>query len=330
MNTNILNLTDEEYFTNPFKTEDDIVSKLSVQNFEGVTIGSPRFININEKQSLPVIACERRTFENIANSPFDESAVLVAVSLESGTVYANNAEQSPDNMIPIEPAPGEKSDIPQGTAAQMHDIDAKERLDIPWRESNLLLYLLIGNLRSNKTISTLVSDEISDPEEASAKEFQTLADQKRPSVTYPPNNPYPAYSVSEFSPPLPKGKGIFLTTEKKYSVRKGGPLVIHASYSIPVYEHEMMTEAQNTSADIKALVPMAILVSGTKQNFVGCYNIHVPCSSLTENEEGKTGSGYFSVDLIERQAIPATTQNYTIQVISRDVISEIVECEIVE
>ena len=78
---------------------------------------------------------------------------------------------------------------------------------------------------------------------------------------------------------IPQRTGLLLWSKDKHDVDDNEPVVVHGSFLLPVYSHDI-TRAESASRQIVADIPIAFLVSGSQQGYIGCIRLQIPAKEM--------------------------------------------------
>src|SRR6266550_327860 len=97
MNTGPLRLQHPEFWSDPYKTQDEVYQRLCEEDFIGTMIDAPDQVNIEEQRTLPVIGCRSASMWQAQRANFSRFALITALQTKTGRLLANRA-QMPRNF----------------------------------------------------------------------------------------------------------------------------------------------------------------------------------------------------------------------------------------
>ena len=159
---NVLNLSEADYFGEAAdfgKLEKGLLRS----GFEGLAINAPGVVDL-AKGRLPVVMAICETTRRQWEVYLDKNLVMVAVSMDSGEVYAGPALAPPEKEPEAErfsrqpPEPKEKP--PYTRSAKIVMLQARDRLDMPWKPGRYALALV-----NYDRVSNVVEAELKGPGE---------------------------------------------------------------------------------------------------------------------------------------------------------------------
>ncbi|KMQ50140.1 hypothetical protein CHISP_2910 [Chitinispirillum alkaliphilum] len=329
MERDYIKLSDNQFFSNPLVDRNKIDRAMFFDDFTGIVIGSPYMVNIERRSSLPLVSFNRRSFDDNAKFSSRRFSVVVTIDLDRGFLYWNMMEYLPDNVI-LFPMPDDlKSEAPsrpKGSSTQVHSIDLRERLGVEWQPSNLLTTVFLYDQYSNRQLTTLFTKD--QPDSESISEFATNELSQLMDVS--PSDVIPVTPKEENPLPEPSEKGLVITTDEKFYLNKNEPLIISGSFLIPVFPHERTTP-ENGESPISAVIPLALIISGSVDGCLGVFQLHVPViETIMESEDKSIASGFFRISLSDHINISLSEQSYTIFAMSRQFLSEPLTIEVIE
>lgn len=162
----VFGLTAEEFYSDPLKTENETIEKLEEEDFRGIAIGGPLFVNVEERSSFPLVIAHMRSFEEISRLQFDHHAILVARNLDTWALACAPVVDLPDNIVEEEPPPSD-APLPEGHSSEVLRIDARERLELSWSPGRYVVSVILWDSRSNALPTLLGTGELKTPEKIS-------------------------------------------------------------------------------------------------------------------------------------------------------------------
>jgi hypothetical protein len=292
-----LQMADQAFWGKPLEERAQIESDLAAEEKDALVLDAPRKVAIDVRNSLPLVLVRVAHFALAAGVPIQKFGILVAADAEGGVVRAGRAIEPPDRRT-REPEPGEGS----GMAAEALLIDVRERLDLPWRRSQLAISLILREQISDEMRVALDLTPGAYRDEAVEKKRQKdLLDAPLPAISPAPSPtaPVPAYRKVEGAPEIPDKPGLALASERVVKLHSAGPLVVKGAYRVKVPPHLFVSgdRAEAVKLDPKpaALVPITLVITATVAPAPYTLNLVVP----SWDADPKTGiaAGTFAIDL---------------------------------
>jgi hypothetical protein len=323
-----LRLTDEDYWTNPFKTRVEIETELLDEERAALVVGAPSTISLQNRDTFPLLVLRTDTLDAMSRLPFRRNAVVVAVELENNTTYADMAISTDI----VEPAPYEGPPL-QGMGGEGYLIDVRKRLELPWKRGSYLVSLILRDQMSNRVRVELKKGGYQDP---AVDEFleQTKHVPEPLSVWPPEGSPpadaqgnddiaeaLPSYREHEKSPPIPSTPGIALVADRVVPMGAGMRCVLRGSFRLTAKARHVVDPSTvpdgATPPTFTAIVPVTLLLTGSDRAAPYLFPLRLPTfDSVPRDGNNHEVTGFFSVDLCELGEIAAMEQTYFIYAFS--------------
>lgn len=343
-----LGLSDEEFWTQPFKTKSDIEKRLMQKKTEALVVGAPEKVLINAHKTFPVVALRVAFLKNTALKDFRKTAIITAVELSTNRVYAGMAlRQDVDSP----PADGE---MPEGwMGGEGYSIDLRDRLQLPWKPGEYIVTLLMLDQASKRLRTRLVDTSgYEDPEVA--RFIEEHRKKTGVSSVWPePGDPLPSYKREKGSPPVPServkfkadeeepeideeeiesGKkrerkpGIAISVARVSVIEDNAQCVLSGSFRIPLKEYEIKTPdsaPKSAKPSPTAIVPISLVLTGTGKTTPTVLRLMVPSfEPIDKTIRGPVmATGHFTLDLCKLTPAVTTPQTLFIYAFSGEVMS---------
>jgi len=322
MARDFLKLDDQQYYLDPAVKERSVLEALKKDDYLGVYIGAPQKVDISSRDRIPLVVAERRAFKDIMVSPFDKFAVAVAVDIDRGTVFDGLVVQLPEGIEPLVPDVDSDAEeqrsfaVPEGWSSQMHVVDLVEIAGVPMCPAKIMVTVFLGHTRSNRSRINLVGNKMSRKEDNSAG-FRTEKGCRDIGLSaVGVNHP----KIADYPYPLGSEQGISLVCSERYSLAEQA-VVVHGAFSMPIYKEHKPVYAPNPEQGLA--VPVALLVFGSKQGYLGCLRLVVyNVDEIADRAESGMVRGYFSINLSEHFSLGSDEQQYTLYALSRQFVSQ--------
>src|SRR6266446_6133162 len=296
MNTGPLGLQEAEFWSDPYKTRDEVYQRLSEEDFIGLVVDAPAQVNIEEHQTLPVIGCRSAAVWQARRANFSRFGLITALQPKTGRLLADRA-QTP--RIFSETIPADDSDPGEGVIMSLFDLDLRERLPkLPWEPGTYLLTVILQDQVSNRLLVNLVSSQ--------PRVSDRLAEVQDSTISPPPDDPLPSYRSEKDSLPLPKAMGISLNLETRVVLRPQTKCVLRGSYRLPLrLQHLLGMQTQDSppeaeEQEVAAIIPLTLLLTGSESPGPFLISMRVPCyDRLASDSLVAEVTGVFAIDLFE-------------------------------
>jgi hypothetical protein len=307
---------------------DDIPGQVSGQFLDrrdaGVAIGAPARVPIALRKTLPVVTvrfCETREDWAV---PFDRHALLTAINLDENRVHAGYAGDQEAELPDVDPA-----EAPTGRSSSAGSLDARERLDLPWRAGTYLLTLILREQVSNRVRVELGETAQAFEDEEVAK-FLAAKQAKLapPAVSPPPGELFPTYQKRDDSPPIPDKLGIKLVADRVVVLRPDASCVLRGAFRLAPRPREVVKPAPSpgpaapqAGPQATAIIGITLLITGAKIPVASLLRLNVPSyDPIPAGAETAPVTGYFTLDLIALGALGKTPQTSFIYAFSGEVL----------
>ena len=339
--THPLRLTDDQFWTDPASTKDEIISELMSARSSALLIDLPSYVPLESRSTLPLAGVWVRTLQERLQIDLESSGLGVAVELDSndfrvGAPFATgkNRPRTP----PPERPPG------RGFAGAFLEAELRDKLNLPWERSRWCVWLLLRERVSNPSAVELGPSmhAYQDPEVAAylAKRRAAAALEPAPAV-WPPlprlpgaigralgggPDPYPNYRQSPQSPPLPDTVGIALKLDRVVEPPPDRRAVLRGSFRLPVTERERVLFDPQTGVpqDVgvpgaTAVVKIHLVATGAERVGPFVFGLRVPTYDALPVDGPAEATGFFNLDLFGLEAMPVRPGSYFFHAFSRDV-----------
>lgn len=326
-----LGLSDEEFWTDPFKTRDDIEDKLLDEESEGFILDAPTHVPLAERDTFPVVLLRVSSLQNMRELVFRRCGLVVAIDITNNYTYANKAIQPRPNEPRPRP-PSSAGPPPQGFGGEAFCIDIRKSLDLPWKPREYIVTVILRDQVSNQVLVKLVDtgSGYQDPEVASFIEEHRK--KTGPPPMWPePGDPLPGYEKQPSSPAIPEEPGVVLSVERVTIIKEGISCVLHGSFRLPVESAQIVQPSpqQSTAGESEqskpvpsAIVPITLVLTGSVVATPFIWRLMVPSfDPISEKEETKEVTGYFAIDLCTLGTLTGLHQTYFIYAFSREVMT---------
>jgi hypothetical protein len=305
-------IEDGAFWTDPLARRDALETQLD-QAAEQVVFDAPAEVRLDERRAtLPIPVLRGAPNAPQFHVDFFHTAVLVATSRRTRRSFA--ATLQPVLTEEFRRVSGAAPREPEGWYTEALVVDARERLDLPWGEPDTLwlTLLLRDRVLGRTTVRLTERVDYLDPE---AERFLEAERQRsRPLPIWPRSGPVlPSWDRQERSPVVPPQPGLAITVERVVPSREPEQCVLWGSYRIPIEPRDRVVGPgfETLSRQATAIVPIALLVIGSKRAVPTLWHLAVPClNPLAEHEGDLMAHGHFTLDLQQLANFCLVPQTY--------------------
>lgn len=322
-------LDDAEMWSNPLRTESDVDRRLHRAGFTGLVIDGPTAVDLATRETLPLLVYHADTLRALAACSFPAEAVLVGIRLEDHLTLARPAVYR-DELEPKLPDVDARPP-PDGTGSQLHVLEARERLELPWSPATWQLCVLLRDRRSDEVRVRLHfgDDEptSSSPADGGDSRSDTLlgvtlshvATTVVPPPWPTPRVPFPFYGERPDSPEPPAEPGIVLSVPRVTLLEDDARCVLQGAFRlVPLRAERLPTKMglggtfMGTGAsEPTAIMSVTLVLVAVDRPGVYVVGLRVPsyrpCNPF---DPAPKLTGHFAIDLLELEGVPHVPQTY--------------------
>jgi hypothetical protein len=171
-----LNLPDEAFFAGT--TDSKLEAALLDSRFVGVALRAPKGVDLGSQTKLPLLVASRFDGARDCDFPLSELGWLVGVEMASGDVRIAPAFGSGKKQAPEERGARPSRDELGSYGAQVTLLDARARLDLPWRPGCWAFTLIYFDWVSNTVASRLTkADDTADKRDVACAQLSSTTKQ---------------------------------------------------------------------------------------------------------------------------------------------------------
>lgn len=303
MSPRALQLDDAAFWSDPRATRDAVEGQLEAAEFHGLLLDGPAVVPLPDRQTLPLAGWYGLSGRVLELGGPGQRLVILGGSLDTGEVRAGLAfggagtastrRETPD-------PPGSRPDPDAVFTLSMFDLDARARLDLPWRPGTWSFRVLLRDLASD-----LVRVKLEGPAPAT-----TPATAATPAPPWPPATANAArWRDVEDAPAIPGRPGLALSADRALVPGEpGARWRVRVAWRLAVRPQERVPRGDDAppfvDPEADAVVPLTLVVVGTVMPGPWVVPLRVPCYAL----EGDQGTGVLEVDLLKLGApkVPQT------------------------
>jgi hypothetical protein len=253
-----LKLSNQDFWFDPFRTEDEVLHGLAAEGFLGLVLDGPRVVDVTRMTSLPIQGVRaQKAFDGLALPGFSQSSLVVAVRLDRGRAQVAGVTDRSAARAP------NRADLQPGDARtfESYRLNLRARLGLPWEESEYAVWVLQREQLSNRVMTRLVKQ--AEPVFVDSVVSSFVDQHKKtayPQPIWPRAAPkawsptgtqaLPFYRALEGSPEVPQEPGIALDLERVLVVEDGfGGCVLRGSFRLPLLPRERVRPCEESDAE---------------------------------------------------------------------------------
>lgn len=322
-----LGLEDADYWNDPQKTSRQIGKQLKAAGFHGVVLGAPSVVELDRRQTLPVLAVQHGTVAQVWAGEYQRIGILVMVDPDRHELTATQP------LRPENPDPGEvaldPSQAPQGYSTLSWVIDARAQ-GVAWRPSRLVFTAILRDQVSAPVITRLVPGPGAYSDEA-VEELVRSEQRQSPAPAISPalraedsDADLPSYEAHDGTPPVPERIGLRLAADRVVTLRSGAKAAVRGSFRLPVSPRHLVTSEQRYQlVDAKgrpgpaldpqptAVLPVHLVIVGADDPGPSVVTLGVPSFDRIDGAGGSpVATGRFNIDLLALPGAPRRAQTY--------------------
>ena len=334
-------LEDESYWTDPWANRKAAQRSLMKSGHEDFMIGAPKVMALDRHRTLPLAILRVRKAQGGSPVDFRAAAVVAAWDKNMGKLNARLAFPKPAS-VPLAPkrsagSPAGKGDSFSGDATAMiseaSTLDLAARLKLPPAANEFIVSLVCMDKRSNgcriKVIeSASYQDEAAEEFVQAYREEQLGPPRIHPQAESagkgePPDKNLTSYAQQPASPEIPEEAGIALVSQRVTVIRADRPCLIHGSFRLPAKALSPIAIGKDSKMPAPtAIVPMALMLTGSVQASPIVLNLNVPSYAPLERRGGENlATGYFTLDLCAQARLAGVVQTYFIYAFSGEAVA---------
>jgi len=313
MGTGPFGLEDNDFWTNPWKTLNDVAWDRVGENEGGIIIDAPDLVDIDAQNTLPLISYYTAELTQLKYFPYEGNALVVVMDLDNNQLLATK-------VPPVDRVVSSKGEPGPGFGGSEYIMDLRKSSGLEWSPCNCLVTVVMRDLVSNRKPFSLNRSPVAyrDPE---VEKLIALGKQKKPPRKIMPflDNDSIKFEKSEKSPDLSKEEGITLQLERVVVRKENAANVLHASLRIAIPAHDVVRTIEGQEApDVgdekaKAVIGVSVVIIGSEESDPTILTMAIPSYDEIEGtSERPIATGYFALDLFKITRIADREQTYFI------------------
>ncbi len=285
---------------------------------EELLIAAPTRVPIDVRATLPLQVYYAATLRTMDARDLEWHAVLVAVDLTHGRVSARRALPLPERP-PAALDPDDPSDV---FRCELPVIEVRRQLELPWREADLLITLLLRERASNRVRIALQRSPTSyhDEEVARFVRRQRLPAPAAPWPVAGRSGALPRYGAAAGQgPPATDGVALALARGPRTLLLTGGfRLPLEPGMRVPPTETVGMAD-YGTPRPV-AIVAITLVLLGHDELGPVVIPLRLPAHEVSVDAEGaERAVGSFALDLFALERMPKMAQAWDVFAFSGEV-----------
>lgn len=306
MNSSVFKMTDDDFFATPLQVSPEVGRELIREGFDGLVIGAPVIVNLDKHSKLPLVAVRVAESRDASLRLFKEFAIVAAMELSTGTLYADFFIEQKFAKVKREPG---KNPPPPGKTADAASADLFARLDLPKSMGEYLVTTLVFDKCSNRALIRVGPSKVFQNPELFSK--QVAENRSSDSVEAPVvvSGEYKDSGQDEILT-LPKEPGIKVGVVSIPGRDRQPPsLLLQGVFHLPGSNANMGLGGSRHEGEVRGF-PVTILATGSRIPAPLTWKFRIivsePRGNTSENLKGR-----FSVNLTEMGGIEGN-QTYAI------------------
>jgi hypothetical protein len=302
MSEHPFNLQGDEYWTHPFKNDDDLAERTIFRKQPGLFIDGPPVVDLAVRNTIPIPIFTCVSQRDDYATPLMRYAFLFATRVEDRRAFFGFAVPR-DRPMPRVPPGTEPDETSMVTDTLLPDL--KQQADLGEEPGTYDVVVLVREHVSNRVrIAVKKSGGYVDPE---VEKFIAQQPVPTPAPVTPPAAAVglPNYRRSETSPEIPPAPGIAISAPRQAPLRPGVQVDVSGSFRVPLLKREL-TGASPGGVAPTAVIPMTLFAFSTDQNNFGPFvmPMRVPTYDAIAPTD-PMGTGYFAVNLLDFAGVVA-------------------------
>jgi hypothetical protein len=303
---NILNLTEEEYFSVDRIALAARQRLLLSSDYTGIAVNAPASIRTGQHSKLPLVMAMRMSGDRDWEVGLRDNCILVGTNLHTGKVHFANGLASDKELTSrggrIKQPKGSKPPGLAVVAAQIIELDPRNRLHLPWDTGLWSLGVLYYDWPSNTVTVKL--------------EGNGPAEQPAVRAIFPISTgggDLPSYQPTAKTPPYPAAGAVFTVEAKK--VQDQPQLIVHGAFTTTIKDYHLATSPGSGPSGPAAIVPITFVILGLDWKFPRPFTWAVPVQERSSVAPGKTAHGTFAIDALAGGVTPLDPGRYVAYII---------------
>ena len=310
----ILDLSSTEFFGEGTDFSEREFALLD-RSFEGLAIKAPSAIYLADQNDLPVVMAISDTTRRQWEVYRDKNLALVAMSKNSDTILIEPAF-SPPEKEPVNESfscqPPEPEEIPPYTrSAKIEIIQARPRLDLPWKPGSYALAVI-----NYDWISNVVEVEFKGPGISEESKLPIVAPgpvARNTVILGEEKISLPNYDILPYTPPLPQEGVEFMIPPEAATPTS---LSVFGAFSLKARSRYVnLSSRGNKKLPIVGVVPVTLLLFGLDRNVPNRFDWTIPVYGSALVAVGEQLTGYFAIDALQGSDIHLSSGRYMAYII---------------
>jgi hypothetical protein len=306
---NPFGLSEDEYWTSPWKNCSELLQRYVFNRNFGLYIDAPPRVDLNDHDSIPLLVLYAAMEKDRAQLVFGDMAKLVISDVHRREVTVTKAVEPSEH--PAGPRPFDRNST--AGISEIYNTNLASHGGI--REPGEYVATVLLRERTSNRVRVTVSKPHIGYQDPKVLEFleqqRRAAPPLRPGAARPSERaPYPTYRATPSSPPVPVDPGVSAAVERVIVSRREARCVLSGSFRLPVFESdripprdESLREPNYGDPRPTAIIPITAVVVGTTDISQKLLRMRVPSWDALEQGDAPLVTGHFAVDLFEDDII---------------------------
>lgn len=328
MTQGILKLSQEEFWSNPFKNRDAIEDELLDLEKDTVLVDAPKEFIIGANKTLPIVVLRVAQLSTLNSIEFEKHAVITATNRDTQQTYTALAIFREGRNVA--PSVASLAEAQPGMGGEAFVIDAIERLKLPIEPANYVFSLIV---RDQVFTSLSVEFKMS-PAHFIDPEVQKFKEKEKESAEIP--RPWPVFLANNQSIENSIQENITLSINRVSIIGDSKPLILTGSYNTPVLPEYIINSTDKnlhkrapwiddlpkTVETPAAIISITLVVTSSFGKTPHVWHLKVPhYGKLADTETSTFASGAFAIDLMKLGILDKKEQTWFLYAITDDFIT---------
>lgn len=284
---------------------------------EELLIAAPSRVPIDVRESLPVQVYYAATLRGMDARDLARHGVLIAVDRTGGRVHARRALRAPERA----PSTLDADDPGDVFRCELPVIDARRQLELPWREADLILTLLLRDRASNRVRVALQRSAASYHDDEVVR-FLRRQRPPAPAAPWPAagrSGAMPRYGTDSGQTAPADGLALTLARDPHALLLSGGfRLPLEPGARVPATGTVGMADYGHPRP--AAVVAVTLVFLGHEEVGPVVIPLRLPAQEVAVDADGaERGVGTFALDLFALERMPRVEQAWDVFAFSGDV-----------
>ena len=264
--------------------------KLSDTDFRGLAVIAPAQVGADVEKTLPLVIAVQKTVMRGWEVTEQENLAIALMDLDTGELQIARLLVDPkaDERAPesLERPPRPSVDAGKAVVTKVYQLNARDRLDVPWRQASIAVSALAFDW-----ISNVARVELAGGMARPRPGPRTIAPLPAAGAALP------SFDATPHHPPLPP-RGVAFRIQQTQS----GSFVMRLAYARTLAAADILPTPQTlrTASGARtavAAIPMTLAVVGLDQRIPGIVSWSLPVLGTAPPSPGQPANGHMAIDL---------------------------------